>query len=143
MTIRSLAAPVLSAAMLFAAATGFAQQYPQQQQQQPGYQNPGGPPPQYSGPPQGPGGWDAPPSEYNDDIHRRGFRDGIGAARADFEQHRQPNAMYQPQYRHPPVPRPARNDYRAGFQRGYDTAMRHMMERHEGPRGGYPPPPPQ
>ena len=148
-TIR-FAAPALSAATLLVAATVSAQQYPQQQQQQQqpgygnqgGYQNPGGPPPQYGGPPQGPGGWDAPPSEYNDDIHRRGFRDGISAARSDFEQHRQPNSQYRPEFRHPPVPRPARNDYRSGFQRGYDVATRHMMERHDdhrdGPPGQYP-----
>ncbi len=136
MNILKIATPLLSATMLLATASALSQQYPQQQQQpgyqnQGGYQNPGGPPPQYGGPPQGPGGWDAPPSEYNDDIHRQGFRDGISAARSDFEQHRQPNSQYRPEYRHPPVPRPARNDYRSGFQRGYDVATHHMMERHE------------
>jgi hypothetical protein len=79
------------------------------------------PPPGY-----GPGGWDAPPPEFQE-IQRKGFHDGIEGARKDFDNHRPPDVSNRDEYRHPPVPRDARRDYRDGFRRGYDAAMHHLM----------------
>jgi hypothetical protein len=87
------------------------------------------PPP---GPPPG-GGWDAPPQEYNP-VAQRGFHDGMEGARKDYENHRQPNVNNRDEYRHPNVPHGEREDYRMGFQRGYDAGVRHMMEGGPGPR---------
>ncbi|MBB6142317.1 hypothetical protein HNQ77_000255 [Silvibacterium bohemicum] len=92
-----------------------------------GYSAPQGPPPPGYGQEQG--GWDAPPAEFQD-IQRRGFHDGIEGARKDFDNHRPPSVENRDEFRHPPVPRDARRDYRDGFRRGYETAMHHMM----GPR---------
>ncbi len=133
-----------------------------QQYGQPSSQN--GPPPQgqygqQQGPPQGQGygqgngqgygqgngqgygrdqgpGWDAPPNEFSE-IGRRGFHDGLEAARFDFGQHRPMAFQRNQQYRHPPTPGRFRDDYRNGFQRGYERAANRMMQR-QGP----PPPPP-
>jgi len=71
------------------------------------------------------GDWDAPPSEFRD-IQRQGFHDGIEGARKDFDNHRAPNVNNRDEYRHPHVKPSARDDYREGFRRGYDVAMRHM-----------------
>ena len=92
-------------------------QYPQSGNQ-PGYQ-------------QG-GGWDAPPSEFTDDIQRRGFHEGIEAARADFANHVQPSPEGHEEFRHPQVPYPARDTYRDAYKRGYFVAVKHMQERREG-----------
>jgi hypothetical protein len=73
------------------------------------------------------GGWDNAPSEFND-AQRRGFQDGMVGARKDYENHRQPNVNNRDEYRHPNVAHELRHDYRAGFQRGYDVGVRHMME---------------
>lgn len=71
--------------------------------------------------------WDQPPPEFRD-AQRRGFRDGIDAARKDFDHHRHKDAADHDRFRHPPVDRSLHEDYRDGFRRGYDSAMRHMME---------------
>lgn len=76
------------------------------------------------------GDWDAPPPEFKD-VQRRGFRDGIEGARKDFDNHRRPDVNNRDEYRHPPVERAFRNDYRDGFRRGYERAMSHLMG--EGP----------
>jgi hypothetical protein len=73
------------------------------------------------------GGWDAPPQEFRD-IQRRGFHDGVEAGRHDFESHRPPNVERRQEFRRPPVPPPARDEYREGFRRGYDSAFRHFRE---------------
>lgn len=78
------------------------------------------------------GGWDQPPGEFRD-VQRRGFHDGIEAARRDYEHHRRADADDHEEYRHPHVDRDARDDYREGFRRGYDVGMRHMMN----DQGGY------
>lgn len=88
------------------------------------YAAPQGPPPGYR---QGPGGWDAPPPGFRD-AQRRGFQDGIEGARKDFGNHRRPDVNNRDEFRHPRVPGPMRADYREGFRRGYDVAMRHLME---------------
>lgn len=83
--------------------------------------------PQYDGQ----GRWDEPPSEYRD-AGRTGFHDGIEAARKDFEGHRHKDADDHEAYRHPPVDRNLRDDYRHAFREGYSRAMQHMREeRHE------------
>lgn len=75
---------------------------------------------------QGPGGWEGPPPEFRDEIHQRGFRDGIEGARKDFGNHRPPNVNNRDEFRHPPVPRGARHDYRDGFRRGYQVGVQHI-----------------
>ena len=71
------------------------------------------------------GGWDAPPGEFRE-IQRQGFHDGIEGARKDFDNHRPPNVNNREEFRHPRVSASARDDYREGFRRGYDAAMRHL-----------------
>ena len=87
------------------------------------YGPPQGPPPQGYGP----GGWDAPPQDVQNDVMRRGFHDGIEGARKDFENHRPPNVNNRDEYRHPSVGGRLRHDYRVGFRRGYDVGVQHMM----------------
>ena len=106
-------ATVLSLSMLTGTATAIAQNY--------------GPPPQpgygqgYNG-----GGWDTVPPEFRA-AQQRGFHDGIEGARKDFQNHRPPNVNNRDEYRNPKyIPGPDRRDYRFGFQRGYDVAVRHM-----------------
>ena len=82
--------------------------------------------PQASGYDHDQGGWDAPPSEFRD-VQRRGFHDGIEAARRDFDHHRRADADDHEEYRHPHVDHAVRDDYREGFRRGYDVAMHHLM----------------
>ena len=84
-----------------------------------------GPPPDYRN---GQGGWDAPPSEFTDDLQRHAFHDGIEAARADFTNHVQPSPDGHDEFRHPHVPFPARDTYREAYKRGYFMAVRHMQE---------------
>lgn len=92
-------------------------------------QPPGPPPPGYGGA----AGWNAPPSEYNE-AQRRGFHDGLEGARKDYENHRPPNVNNRDEYRHPNVPKGLREDYRTGFERGYDVGVRHLTEGGPGPR---------
>ena len=87
------------------------------------YAQPQGPPPPGYG---GHAGWDAPPSEYND-VARHGFQDGMEGARKDYENHRAPNVNNRDEYRHPNVQKDLRQDYRMGFERGYDAEVHHMM----------------
>ena len=53
-------------------------------------------------------------------------------ARKDYENHRAPNVNNRDEYRHPNVPKGERHEYRAGFERGYDAGVHHMMN--GGPR---------
>jgi hypothetical protein len=71
-------------------------------------------------------GWDAPPQEFRD-IQRQGFHDGVDGARKDYDNHRRADVNNRDEYRHPHVPPSARDDYREGFRRGYETAMDHLM----------------
>ena len=85
-----------------------------------------GPPPQgygYGQGPGGPGGWDAPPSEFTRDIQRRAFSDGINGARHDAENHRPPNVMNRDEYRN--YRGPERRVYRQAFERGYRAFWDH------------------
>jgi hypothetical protein len=35
------------------------------------------------------------------------------------------------EFRHPPVPPPARDEYRDGFRRGYESAFSHFRDDHD------------
>ncbi len=78
----------------------------------------------YSQGPQGPGGWDAPPSEFAQDVQRQGWRDGLDGARKDAENHRPPNVMNRDEFRN--YRGPGRRLYRAAFQRGYNAFWAHQ-----------------
>jgi hypothetical protein len=108
--------------------TANAQQYPNQQ---PGY-----PQQQQAYPQQQPGydhdrdrdyatRWDAPPNEFNE-LSRRAFHDGIDAARFAAQNNRRMDFDDANNYRRPPVPRSMRNQYRASFIRGYQTAQQRI-----------------
>lgn len=93
---------------------------------QPQYYQQGPPPP----PPQQGGGWEAPPPQFAA-AWQRGYRDGIVGARRDFENHRPPSPMNRDEYRNPHfIAPPDRRDYREGFRRGYQVAVRNIY----GPR---------
>lgn len=87
----------------------------------------------------GRGRWDTPPRELNA-IQRQGYLDGIRGAQKDFDNHRRPNVNNRDEYRNPHLPPEQRDAYRDGFQRGYNSAVSHLM----GGSGGYaePVPPP-
>ena len=93
----------------------------------------GAPPPHAydQGYPQEREGWDTPPQEFRD-IQRQGFHDGMEGARKDFDNHRHPDVNNRDEYRHPHVPRSARQDYREGFQRGYQVAAAHLYGQDNG-----------
>jgi hypothetical protein len=120
MILKQLAASTLAVLMLSSTAALHAQYGPP----------PGPPPPGYG---QG-GGWDAPPNDIQSDAMRRGFHDGLEGARKDFDNHRRPNVNNRDEYRHPSIGGRLRHDYRAGFRRGYDAGVRHMMGGGPGPR---------
>jgi len=128
--------PVLALALLGTAGVGFAQgngqpqqPYPQQapqtypqQQGQPGYGQ------DRDRQDRGRDRWDAPPQEMQQ-FSRQGFQDGMMGARSDMERRRRPYAAGRYEYRHPNgVPRDMRQDYRMGFQRGYDIAIQHAQD---------------
>ena len=77
------------------------------------------------------GDWDAPPRELSD-VQRRGFQDGMAGARKDFENHRRPDVDNRDEFRQPHLPPALWEEYRAGFRRGYQVAMSHLV-------GGPPP----
>ncbi len=104
----------MATGLLLGTASAYAQYAPQGP--------PPPPPPGYQG-----GGWDAPPQEFQDEIRREGFHDGIEGARKDYENHRPPNVNNRDEFRHPHVARPDRHAYREGFRRGYDLAVSHYV----------------
>ncbi len=60
------------------------------------------------------------------DIERRGYRDGVQEARHDVQFNRNTDPDDQPQFRNPPVPPPMAGEYREGFLRGYEVAVSQM-----------------
>jgi len=70
-------------------------------------------------------GWDVPPQEYRD-VPRKGFQDGVEGARKDFQNHRRPDVNNRDEYRHPHVSHNDRDEYRAAFERGYQTGVAHI-----------------
>lgn len=79
--------------------------------------------------------WDQPPQEFRD-VQRRGFHEGIEAARRDFDHHHHADADDHDAYRHPHVPREDRDAYRDAFRRGYDRAMAHLSGHDDHDRPG-------
>jgi len=79
--------------------------------------------------------WDRAPDEYRD-AQRRGFHEGVEAARRDYADHRHADADDHDVYKHPPVEGEARRDFREGFKEGYRRAMEHM--RHDRDRDDQP-----
>jgi len=109
MTTKRIIAPSLLLALLAGATAADAQYYQ-------------GPPPQ----PTYAQSWMAPPPEFAA-AQQRGFHDGIEGAKKDYENHRPPNVENRDEYRNPHfIAPPDRRDYRFGFARGYQVAVRHM-----------------
>jgi ribosome modulation factor len=77
---------------------------------------------------QGPG-WESPPSEYRE-VQQQGYRDGIEGARKDYQNHRRPDVENRDEYKHPHVPGPDREAYRAAFRAGYQAGVDHIMNGH-------------
>jgi len=77
--------------------------------------------------------WDRPPDNYQD-AQRRGFHEGIEAARRDFADHRHADADDHDVYKHPPVDEHDRGAFREGFKEGYHRAMDHMKHGDDVPR---------
>ena len=71
--------------------------------------------------------WDSPPDDYRD-AQRQGFREGIEAARHDFESRSHKDADDHDRYKHPPVEREFRDQYREGFRHGYSEAKHHLKD---------------
>ena len=69
-------------------------------------------------------GWQQPPQEFND-FQRQGFHAGIQAAHNDLDHGMPPDPQRHGDFRHPHLPPGARDDFRRGFQRGYDIAYQH------------------
>jgi hypothetical protein len=65
----------------------------------------------------------APPPAVMDDVAQRGYHDGFEAARRDVAQRRPPEMRNHQNFRNPPVPGPAVNDYRHAFRSGYDAFL--------------------
>jgi hypothetical protein len=100
------------------------QQQPYGNQQQPyGNQQYGNQQPRHDDD-HGGGQWDSPPANSSD-VDRRGFQDGVEAARNDFANRSNMNPRRSPLYRHPPVDRHSRNEYRSSFMHGYNMSMQH------------------
>src|SRR5260370_32511088 len=57
------------------------------------------------------------------DVERRGYRDGVEEARRDVQFNRNQDPDDQPQFRNPPVPPPIADEYREGFMRGYEVGL--------------------
>jgi|SRR5665213_882525 len=84
-----------------------------------------------------------PPPGMVDNVAERGYHDGFEAARRDVTQQRPPDFQRHPNFRHPPVPGPAFEDYRRAFRSGYDSFLHHGAPRDDrGPEVPPPPPPP-
>jgi len=66
-------------------------------------------------------------SNPGDQMRRRGFVEGIAAARRDRDQNFPPNENAHEELRHPPVPPPAHEDYRDGFHHGYEMASSYIF----------------
>ncbi len=85
-------------------------------------------------------GWQQPPQEYND-IQRQGFQAGIRAGRADLDHSLAPDPDRHGEFQRPRVPDEQRNDFRRGFQHGYEVAYQHRdsgdwnQEHHDGDAG--------
>jgi len=66
----------------------------------------------------------APPPPAYGEIAQRAFHDGFEAGRHDMAKGWAPDADRHGDFRNPPVPRPAFEDYRHEFREGYERAFR-------------------
>jgi len=57
---------------------------------------------------------------------RIGYNDGMIGAQKDFDNHRRPDADHRDEFRAPNVPAMNADEYRAGFRRGYEDAVRRI-----------------
>lgn len=71
--------------------------------------------------------WDMPPANFSE-TSQRAFRDGIQAARNDWQAQRVIDARRAQYYRHPPTSRSFRDEYRNSFAQGYQMAVQHRQE---------------
>lgn len=74
--------------------------------------------------------WDEPPAGYRD-AQRRGFHEGVEAARHDMSENHRRDADDHEMYKRPPVDRDDRRAFREGFREGYRRAMDHMRHDHD------------
>ena len=73
--------------------------------------------------------WAQPPAEFKD-VQRKGFHAGVQAAIKDYDKHREPDLERHKEYVHPKVDRSYVPDYREGFKRGYNDALKHLIKEH-------------
>lgn len=73
--------------------------------------------------------WMQPPPEFKE-MQRQGFHAGVKAAIKDYDHHRFPDFEHHKEYRHPKVDAAFRVDFRQGFRRGYNDAMKHLIKDH-------------
>ena len=82
------------------------------------------------GPPPPAAQWEQAPPKFVA-AQRRGYNDGVHAAREDFDHHRQPDVENSKDYRDPHFMSPSdRSTYRAGFREGYRVAVQHIYTGH-------------
>jgi hypothetical protein len=73
--------------------------------------------------------WMQPPPEFKE-TQRKGFHAGVQAAIKDYDKHRDPDLERHKEYVHPKVDRSFVPDYRDGFRRGYNDALKHLIKTH-------------
>ena len=73
--------------------------------------------------------WMQPPAEFKD-VQRKGFHAGVQAAIKDYDKHRDPDLERHKEFVHPKVDKSFVPDYRDGFRRGYNDALKHMNKTH-------------
>jgi hypothetical protein len=76
-------------------------------------------------------GGSEPGVDPSSEIQRRGYQEGMEAARQDIESHRRPDPDNRDEFRAPRVPPALRDDYREGFRRGYEKAVAQTMGQQE------------
>jgi hypothetical protein len=82
------------------------------------------------GPPPASATWEQAPPQFVE-AQRRGYRDGVHAAREDYDHHRPADVNYSKDYRNPHFMAPAdRETYRSGFAEGYRVAVQHIYYGH-------------
>lgn len=57
------------------------------------------------------------------DPERRGYHEGVEAARRDFQMQRRQDPDDHPEFRNPPLPPELAGEFREGFMRGYEVAI--------------------
>jgi ribosome modulation factor len=70
--------------------------------------------------------WASPPAQYQRDVQRQGYSDGIEGARKDFQNHRKPNVENRDEYKNPKFKGPDRDVYREAFRQGYEVGVQHI-----------------